>query len=189
MNFFLIIFIWIIFFYYYIDYENVYPIIFSGATITFVLLDGYLIASNTISKYYRRIKFLNSVIPMNYSDFCYFCWYAVVMFFKVMYVNFIQYMNNSVRIVGKNTYEISYIINGKLYKMIVNVQRGPSPVLQISDENLEDITDEILPYLGPSNNWHERKFCSIDFDKKSLTFELSNGEERTFEEEEIIDLK
>lgn len=186
MNFFIIIFIWCVFFYYYVEYENLYSIVFSGSTITFFLLEGHLIVSNIVSKYYRRIKFLNSVIPINYTNFC---WYTVVMFFKLMYISFIQYINKSVRIVGKNTYEVSYIINGKLYKMIVNVERGPSPILQISDENFEDITDEILPYLGPSNNWHKRKFCAFDFDKNSLTFELSNGEERIFEKEEIINIK
>ena len=48
----------------------------------------------------------------------------------------------------KNTYEVSYIINGKLYKMIVTPVRGPTPILSITNEHDNNIIDEIIPYFA-----------------------------------------
>jgi len=95
-------------------------------------------------------------------------------------------MNSSVKKINKNTYEISYLVNGKMYKMIVTPVKGPAPVLQVSDENEEDVSDMVLPFLGPRNDWHGRVFTSKDFKRRSLTFELGSGEEVTFEEDQKL---
>jgi hypothetical protein len=89
-------------------------------------------------------------------------------------------MNNTVKKIGKNTYEITYNIAGNTYKMIVTPTKGPSPILQISDHNLNDVTNEILPYLGPERNWHGNKFNLDFFNKESLTFELADGSTKIF---------
>lgn len=99
---------------------------------------------------------------------------------KFFYILLLQYMNNTVKKIDKNTYEITYIINGNTYKMIVVPKKGPSPILQICDHNLNDVTDEILPYLGPERNWHGNKIKLDFFNKESLTFELADGSTKTF---------
>ena len=96
-------------------------------------------------------------------------------------------MNTSVRKLDKKTYEISYVIDRKLYKMIVTPKRGPAPIIQVSDENSTDITDYILPYMGPEYDWHGKLFTPKFFQRKSLTFELMNGEEFTYEESNHVD--
>ena len=155
---------------------------------TFISLDGHKIVKNRIIKSYKDWKQLNNLVSSQYKNVFAICWYSLVMINKALYLSFIQYMNNSVRKLDNKVFEVSYIINGKIYKIWVQPKKGPSLVLQVSDENQEDITDEIIPYLGPCNNWHGRLFSSKDFKKKSLTFELSNGEERTFEDGDSFNL-
>jgi len=38
----------------------------------------------------------------------------------------IQYLTSNVNKIDKNIYEITYVINGKMYKMRVKTKRGPS---------------------------------------------------------------
>ncbi len=94
---------------------------------------------------------------------------------KYLYILLQQYMNNTVKKIGKNTYELTYIINGNTYKMIVKPMRGPKPVLQITDHDSNDITDYVLPYLGPNFNWHGHKFNLDFFNKKQITFQMLDG--------------
>ena len=100
--------------------------------------------------------------------------------FTYSYISFLQYVNSNVKQIRKNTYEITYIINGNTYKMIVTPLKGPSPVLQIIDHNLNDVTDEILPYLGPERNWHGKSISLDFFNKESLTFEMADGTSKIF---------
>jgi hypothetical protein len=92
----------------------------------------------------------------------------------------VQYLNNSVKQIDKNLFEVQYIVKGKLYKMIIKPHKGPCPVLQIVNENLDDVTDLILPYFGPSYNWrHAQEIDLTYFKAKSLTFEFSDGSNST----------
>jgi hypothetical protein len=68
------------------------------------------------------------------------------MIFKVCWINFLQYMNNTVSQEGK-FYYITFVIKGKLYKIKLVPPRGPENILQIVDETYNDVTDEITPYL------------------------------------------
>ena len=95
-------------------------------------------------------------------------------------------MNNSIIKLDKNTYILSYILHDNEYKMVIKIARGPSPILSIKNEDNKDLTDIILPYLGPKNDWHNNKFTPKFFNCKSLSFELSNGEIIKFHEETEI---
>lgn len=103
------------------------------------------------------------------------------MLFKALYISFIQYLNNSVKKLDKNIYEVTYVINGRLYKLIIIPTRGPAPILQISDERGEDMTDKILPYMGPQYNWHGNKYLTPGFfNCRELNFELADGTEYSY---------
>jgi hypothetical protein len=152
----------------------------------FIYLDGLIITKNVVKTHYKKWKGLNELVSTRHKTTILIFWFSLKIICHSLYLSFLQYMNNSVKKIDRKTYEISYIINGKIYKMIVIPDRGPCPVLQVTDEKHNDITDIILPYLGPSNNWHTRKFCPNFFKRKSLTLELSNGEEKTFNEQDYI---
>lgn len=105
---------------------------------------------------------------------------------KAIYLSLIQKMNNSVKKLDRNVYEVSYLINGKVYKMVVTPIRGPSPVLQISNDSYIDVTDIVIPYLGPRYDWHNITLSPKFFGYKSLTFELLDGSSKTFSDNDNV---
>jgi hypothetical protein len=112
---------------------------------------------------------------------------SIKLVLHTIYVSFLQYINNSVRKLDRRTYEISYVIEGRLYRMIVRPRRGPSPILQIINENDEDLTDRVLPYMGPQYDWHGNSFQPKFFNCKKLTFELADGTEHTYAEQTNVE--
>ncbi len=116
-------------------------------------------------------------------------WWSLVILCQALYVTIIQKLNNSVikkKENYSNTYEITYVISGKIYKLVVTPIKGPKNVLQVIDDNNEDITRQIVPYLGPAEDWHSSKFKPSFFNRKSLTFNLSSSDDITFTENEEI---
>lgn len=149
--------------------------------IIFFILDGHRILYNTIVPRYQRWGRLKTLMSTRYKGMYKIVWISFLMVCKALYINFLQYMNSTVRMIDYKTYEITYIVSGKIYKMLVTPPRGPTPILQISDDTSNDVTDIVLPYLGPSFDWHGKVFSPDFFGHTSLTFELSDGSERTFE--------
>lgn len=138
-----------------------------------------------INRYYDKYKKVRSIIPLKNKDIFKILCRITSEVSKMYYIKFIQYMNSSVVQLDKNVYEITYVVNNKTYKMIVSPKKGPPPILQvINDDN--DVTELIIPYAGPSFDWHNNKFTPSFFGYSSLTFELSDGDEKTFSESDVI---
>lgn len=116
-------------------------------------------------------------------------WYTMYITRHLIWIRILQYLNNTVITVGKNSYEISYVINGKLYKMITSTKRGPAPVLQVINSTDEDVTAFILPYMGPMYDWHNVDVTPAMLGQESLLFELGNGNEYTYSSQDKINLK
>jgi hypothetical protein len=152
----------------------------------FICFDGYNIVKNNFINKYKNFKRINSLVSTNYKGFFTVFWISICMILKVLWLNIIQYMNSSVVHIQGNTYRITYVIKGKLYQMIVKQNRGPSKILLVSDENEEDISHLICPYLGPEDNFHGCNYTPKTFNKKEILIQLSNGDERIFNEEQVI---
>jgi len=102
---------------------------------------------------------------------------------KATYSGAIQTMNNSVRAIGKNTYEVTYSIRGRLYKIVVQTKPGPDSVLQVINDQDEDVTDLVRPYLGPECDWHgNHGFSPTFFGHKELTFNMDDGSVVTYDQ-------
>ena len=71
------------------------------------------------------------------------------MIFQFFYLQTLQYLTNTVVKIDKNTYEITYIINGKIYKIVVKTERGPLNYYKILNDKQENIIEEIIQYYGP----------------------------------------
>ena len=90
--------------------------------------------------------------------------------------------NNSqnVQKIGKNLYEVEYKIKGKQYKMMVSPKRGPPKIVSIFDKDGNDITDCIMPYLGPNYDWsHHRLPHPHLVHERCIHVEKYNGEKET----------
>lgn len=90
--------------------------------------------------------------------------------------------------IDKNTFQIDYHLNDKSYKIIIKNKKGPTPILQVLNTDNQDITEKILEYAGPQYNFHGYKFTPKFWNYQKLVFVLSTGEEKTFTENEFIDL-
>lgn len=105
---------------------------------------------------------------------------------QALWVSMIQYLNSTIVQIDRNSYRVTYIIKGKTYKMIVNPIRGPRKVLLVSDETHTDVSHIVFPYLGPEDNFHWKIYTPKFFERKELIFELSNGTEKIFREDDKI---
>lgn len=152
----------------------------------FIKLDAHKIIYNTIEYKYSRWKQLNKLVSTSYKQKSAIILVSIGMIFKLLYLNFIQYLNNSIKKIGKNMYEVSYVVNGKLYKMIVSPTRGPAEILQIIDHDENDVTDHIMCYIGPRYDWHNTKFTPDFFGCNFLVFQMADGREVIISKEEYL---
>ena len=113
---------------------------------------------NTVTTSFRKFQRLNSLVATQHTGLLTITWFSFMLICKALYISFLQYMNNSVKKINSKTYEITYVVNGRLHKMLVTPAFGPDPILQVSNEHEHDITDSIVPYLGPCRDWHHRPF-------------------------------
>ena len=68
------------------------------------------------------------------------------------------YIPNSLKKISSNKYELSYHHNGKEYKMILPIKRGPKMYNIITNSHGIDVTNEILSYMGPNQDFHDVYF-------------------------------
>jgi hypothetical protein len=155
---------------------------FIGSTIicTFIYLEGPTIIKYNVVKKYNDFRKINRLVSTNYKGFLRILWVTLCLIMKMLWLNFLQKINKSVIKLDKNSYLITYAIKGKIYKMVVKPKRGPRDILLVYNEKYEDISDKIVPYLGPEENWHGSVFKPENFGLNELTFELSNGKQNIF---------
>jgi hypothetical protein len=106
---------------------------------------------------------------------------------KLAWINFLQYINRTVVQEGKH-YIISYVIRGKLYKIMILPERGPQNILSIIDENYNDITDELAPYFRTNDNM-VKNFTPSIFKYETLEFSTSDADIYTFSKNEDIQIR
>ena len=150
-------------------------------------IEAHVIIKKSIVSKYIKWKRLNRLVSKIETDNIRVIWISLKILIRTFYVAFIQYINNSVRKLDNKTFELTYVINGKMYKMIAIPKRGPAPILQISNDLGDDVTDLILPYMGSQYDWHGSIFKPEFFGYRSLTFELGDGSEHTYEETDKVE--
>ncbi len=152
----------------------------------FAYLDGPRIVYNEVTSKYQKWKKLNALVAISNKSKLKIMMISLKLIMQILYLSLIQYMNSGIRQINRNTFEISYVVSGKMYKMIVTPRRGPTPILQISDGIDKDVTTEVLHYIGPSYNWHGTTITPKTLGYNNLTFQLSTGEEVSYNEHEVM---
>lgn len=107
---------------------------------------------------------------------------------KMYWIQFVQYINriSTETSFQRNTVIISYVLNGHLYKIPIKYSKGPKKIVKITDEYHQDVTLEILPYLGPHQDWHGKNFTPVFWGKNKLHFHLHTEHVKSFEKDENI---
>lgn len=153
---------------------------------TFFYFDGPTIVKKNCQLKLEKWKKLNELVSTKYDGYFTILWVSICMITKVLWINILQYLNSSITKIDKNTYELSYVLNSKLYKILINNKTGPRKVILVSDETQTDVSYLITPYLGPKEDFHGRYMTPEFFNRKELIFELSNGEEKIFKHNDPI---
>jgi len=106
----------------------------------------------------------------------------------VVYLLLYQKIYKNMVVVKKNEYDIHYVYHGQLYKIKIFSPSAlkRNKVLMISNENSEDVTQDIIPYLGPKHDFHSMVYRPENFKSTELFFHLSNGNTVKFSEKEEI---
>ncbi len=155
----------------------------------FIRLEGHKVVGSQISSRYQRWRSLNNLVSTQHRTAWAVFYHSLRLLCRVLYLSFLQYMNSTIIKLGRNKFLINYVISGKAYTMVVTPIRGPSPVIQVINDGEEDVTAEVLPYLGPRYDWHG---ASINFDStfgsKDLTFNLASGDTVTCATSSDLDL-
>lgn len=154
----------------------------------FIFLDGPKIVKNTTVAKYKKFRKINNLVSTNYKGFFTIIWISLYMVTQALWISLIQYLNSSIVCLKNGQYLVTYVIKGKTYKMVVKPVRGPRKVIIVSDNNDEDVSYLIFPFLGPEENFHGKVYTPEFFDKEELIFELSNGSEKIFKADEEIKL-
>jgi len=147
---------------------------------------GYIF-KDKIKEKYDSFRSLNKLMSTStkYKNICSIVYLSCKMIAKVYWLYFLQWCNNSIE-KTKSGYILSYAVGGNIYRIFLKHKRGPKPFLIVVDENDNDVTDEILQFLGPNQDWHGQKYCPENWNKKCLTFEMSDGEQKIFENQNFI---
>lgn len=130
---------------------------------------------------YRKLKIKADVIKL-----------TSMFFGKVLMAKLeLQYRNTFgwwtyTRQISKNSYDVVYYLNNKLYKMRVKLKRGPAPVLMITTEENIDITNNVLEYAGPEYNFHGVPITPSFFGANRLIMEMADGTTHVFDKTTFI---
>jgi hypothetical protein len=158
----------------------------------FLLLAGLVFSGvivykrKTIRDKYKKFRELNNLVATRTKSVSKILWISLCMVSKMYWRYFLQWLNDSVEIIDHKNAVVTYVLHDKIYKLPVKVRRGPNLILLITDEHKNDVTDEITPFFGPEQNWHNKQLSPDFWKRESLTFELSSGETKTFHKDEII---
>lgn len=155
----------------------------------FVYLDGPAIVKNSAVVKYKKFRKINRLVATNYKGFFTIIRISLYMVGQALWISLIQYLNSSIVPLKNGKFLVTYVIKGKTYKMIVKPVRGPRKVIIVTDNNEEDVSHLIFPYLGPEEDFHGKIYTPTFFDKEELIFELSNGSEEIFRNDEEINLR
>lgn len=162
--------------------------IFFVITLAIYAFDGHTIVKEAVVTKYKRFRQLNRLVETRYKTIGMVVWVSLSMVAKMYWLNFLHWANNSIEHIDHKTVVFSYVLNGKLYRMVVRPRRGPTNVLLVVDDQSNDVSDDVLPFMGPNQDWHGKEFTPSFWHNKSLTFELATGEQKTFTEHQKIEL-
>lgn len=156
------------------------PAITALVLVFFYRLGDPSILRETCRHKYVQWKSINELVATQESRKFWVVILSIKIVLSTLYLSLVQYMTNSVRRIDSKTYEITYTIEGKVYKLVTKVRRGPAPITAATDGYSNDLTDVILQYLGPRYDWHGNEFSPQFFGVDTLTFRLQDGSFATF---------
>lgn len=115
-------------------------------------------------------------------------WQTMKSLFWIGYLLLYQKMVKNVESLGCHQHDVHYALGDRNYKIRVFTKRGPRKknVIQVIDADDNDVTHDIMSYLGPSEDWHGVLYRPSHFRHRQLTFNMADGQTKTFHHDEPI---
>ena len=135
---------------------------------------------------YRKIKTLAQIISMSHKSILAILWGCMCVIAKTWYIILCQWFNKTVTKRDKHTYELSFVVNGVLYKSLIKIKRGPKCLIQAIDQDDVDITEVVQSWAGPMEDFGKHDLTPVFFGKEEITVSLSSGEDKVFKTCDVI---
>jgi len=107
-----------------------------------------------IGKYYRyksrKWKELKTMVSGQYSstyDIYRVSWQMIL---QATYQDILSFFDNRLEKKSKKMYELTYMVEGQMYKMPIKVRRGPSKIFSAEDEHGNCILLKLKQYRSPA---------------------------------------
>ena len=108
------------------------------------------------------------------------------LYLKSLWVQFLQYIYDSIVHREGKLIIITYVINGHFYRIPIRIKKGPQLIDKVIDEEGKDCKLDVIPFFGPDHNWHGQELTPSFWNKKNLKFTLHNGTQYSFSVNEKI---
>lgn len=94
--------------------------------------------------------------------------------------------SGNMHLVGENLYDLHYYSGTTRHTIRFPANRGPRSFSRVYDSDQNDVTSKILEFAGVSHNFHSVPTTPRMLGYSSLIVAYRNGQERRFEEDEVI---
>jgi len=156
----------------------IFPIL---TAVVFFKCDGPSICNHYFGSTWKKWKRLNKLVSSRQKNKLKIIYVSLKLIIMALHIKLLQLINNSLKQIDKNNYELTYEVEGRTYIHKFKIKRGPKPIILAHDEFQNDITELILSHLGPELNWHGHSAITPDyFGKCLITLYMSDGSELTF---------
>ena len=150
----------------------------------------YITISDTrAGKYYRKKnrkwKDLKKMVSSRYDSKFDIYRVSFKMLLQALYADILKLFDNRVTHKNNKIYELTYYIEGQMFKMPLQVKRGPSKILSATNEKDECILLDIKLYAKPYGNFNNSLLTPKYLGYKKIKIETMETD-YTFEEDQSI---
>ena len=128
----------------------------------------------------------NYLYLVNHEDHFKTIYHIAQSIYEFVRIYLTQYVFHNSKRVGKNIYEIEYTINCKSYRFLVKYKQGPSKYKSFMKDESTDVSERVMPFLGPNDNFHGISYTPQDLGFESLIVHYMDGNVRTFQKTEPL---
>ena len=137
---------------------------------------------------YQRFVNLNRLVSVKHKGMAAILYVSVYLLFQALIYSTIQKFNKTVK-KKRNHYEITYFLGGQKYMFTAPLRKGPSSVILVIGDDDIDITDLVMPYMGPREDFHGQEYTPEFFGQKTVIFEMDDSTQKVFRDGEKIFIK
>lgn len=143
----------------------------------------------TLKKKYNDFQKLNELVATKYDRKLDIYLHSLDIVRKMYWINFLEWLNNNIEHKDKKTVIVSYTVHDNVYKFVSKLRPGPEKISHITDENNQEVSELVKPFMGPREDFHGQIFQPNFWGKDRLTFTFTDDTVFTFGKNDNIVFK